>query len=140
VPLLIVWPNKLSPRQLRPNEGVYSHIDVAPTLVDLLGLSVNQHALQGQSMLKKQTKPQLLVQPFGGRHFQSVRYPYKYRKHISMNREFVYNLSKDPLETTSIINDIDPSLLDQFRDDIKTLLENQILLETNRIYPNTQSK
>ena len=140
VPLLIVWPNKLSPRQLTPNEGVYSHIDVAPTLVDLLGLSVNQHALQGQSMLKKQTKPQLLVQPFGGHHFQSVRYPYKYRKHISMNREFVYDLSKDPLETTSIINDIDPSLLDQFRNDIKTLFENQILLETNRIYPNTQSK
>lgn len=140
VPFLMLWPNQLPPTRIKPEDNVYSHVDVAPTLIDLLHLEVDQTAFVGQSMLKTNKNPTLLIQPYGGYHFQSIRYPYKYRKHISMNREFVYDLSKDPLENTSIINDIDPVLLHQFRNDIMTLFENQILLETNRIYPNTQSK
>ena len=45
VPFLMVWPDQLTPKRITAKEAFYSHVDLAPTLIDLLRLEVDRHHL-----------------------------------------------------------------------------------------------
>ena len=135
VPFLMVWPGKLNPRSIPPQEGVFSHVDLAPTLIDLLRLNVKSHHFIGQSIFsKEQNKPTFLVQPYSGIHLQIIQYPHKYRRHLALNKEWVYHLEKDPLETRNIVKHMSKQQLAKFRDSTLQILFNQAVIDSNQVY------
>lgn len=134
-PLLILWGDKVAP--LRLEDRAYSQLDIAPTLVDLLGIQTTHHFV-GQSIFaiddQKHFVP--LVQPFDGTWLSSIRYPFKLMQHQKTGKEFLYNLGEDPAEKVNIIDsNVDRDLLKKLRLDIEAIKYNELLLGENRIYP-----
>lgn len=131
VPFLVVWPGVLKPKHVTPREGVYGQIDFAPTMVDLLNLKLKKHHLIGRSLFSPpDEKPLLLVQPYSGMYLESIRYPYKYIKHVRTGKEVIYNLETDPDERTPLVN-IDTSI---FKNDLEPVFLNQYLIKHNQIW------
>ena len=135
VPFLMVWPGKIKPQHIHPETGVYGHRNIAPTLIDVLGLDVKNHTFIAASMFGKTNKePVLLVQPYLGIYLQSIRYPYKYMKHMKTGREHVYNIQVDPQENNDIVKTVPETTMAQLRKDIQTLMLNQYAIENNQIF------
>lgn len=138
-PLLVWWPGKVAPQV--GNNIARSQVDVAPTVLDLLGIDTDHHFV-GQSVFTPAGEEYFvpLIQPFDGAYLGSIRYPYKYIKHIKTGREQLFNIAKDPQERNNLWRD-DASKLPsaapvaQFRQDIIRLKTNEQLLKNNRIYP-----
>jgi hypothetical protein len=133
-PLLMLWPGRLAPRRI--TNRAHSQMDIAPTVLDLLGLGGVEHHFQGVSMLRRaEQHPIYLVQPYSGRYLIVVRYPHKLVYHDRTNREILYDLRRDPDEQNNGIKDADPELLARLRADLKAVYLNQLLLETNALWP-----
>ena len=92
IPFLMLWKNKISPQRIK--NQVFSQVDIAPTLVDLLKLSIQRHHFQGNSIFKssKRAKPSYLVQPYNGGYLIVVEYPFKYIKHLRTGKKFIFNI------------------------------------------------
>ena len=129
IPFFMTWPAKLSPQKI---SKASSQMDIAPTILDLLSISQNKSNFQGQSIFDKSEHPIFLVQPYA-KHFSVVRFPYKYRFFANTQKEYVYDLVKDPLEKISIINELPKSTLKQFRLDLKTMYLSQFALENDQV-------
>jgi hypothetical protein len=126
---------KIKPRNINPQEGVFSHVDLAPSLIDLLRLKVNSHHFIGQSIFSEQeNKPTFLVQPYSGVHLQVIQYPYKYRWHLALNKEWVYHLNNDPMERKNVIKEISKVQLSKFREEVKKLFLNQVIIDKNQVF------
>ena len=136
VPFLMIWEGHITPKTIPPKEGIFAHRNIAPTLVDLLHLNVTSHHFTADSIFSKnKPAPVLLVQPYSGIYLQSIRYPYKYIKHLRSNLELLLSLETDPLENENLIHTLPKDVdLNVFREDIKDFYLNQYLIEHNQIF------
>ncbi|MDO6746248.1 sulfatase-like hydrolase/transferase [Gilvimarinus sp. 1_MG-2023] len=140
-PLLIWWPEQLSPKRL--SHQARSQLDVAPSVLDLLAIKTRHHFV-GRSLLGPVDDVYFvpLIQPFDGSHLASIRYPYKYVEHIKTGERYLYNLRQDPLESRNLMlqpQTVPPELMQRFEGDIATLQRNEQLLQEDRIYPASEA-
>ena len=136
-PLLILWPGHIEPRRIRPPER-WSQLDLAPTLLDLLGIDTPNHFL-GRSILRgwdpKRDRVHLL-QPNDGIYLAAIAGDLKYTLNIASGREAIYDLSRDPHEDVNVIERYrgTPQHEDLRREVGKMLLTEKIVGE-NRVWP-----
>ncbi len=138
-PFLLLWKNKLKQQIIKDS---YSHMDVAPTLLDLTNINPGMNSLQGESIFSKtKTKPVMLVQPYNGAYIASVRHPFKYVYHLKTKKSFLYNLNLDPNEKKNILNS-KPKILEKLKEDIEGMFLYQYLLDNDRVWhkKNSDSK
>ncbi len=135
-PLLILWPGRMAPRRI--GAFAYSQVDIAPSLLDLLGVEVRNHFV-GTSLFDPAVDHQetiFLVQPYGGTYVAEELYPMKYVRKLESSLEFLYDLERDPEEAENLIWRMgDSSLARRFRAEMGRLTLNQQLLEEDRIWP-----
>ncbi len=126
IPLFIYQRNKISSQLIN---RAYSQIDIAPTIIDFLHLTVKKQHFEGCSIFDESCKkPVLILQPYNGIYLGSIRYPYKYSIRLQTGNEKVFNLEKDPLEKTNILDSIEKNRLHNLRNDIKLFYLNQTIL------------
>jgi hypothetical protein len=141
IPFLLLWEGKISKEGAIPPKRIdkvaYSQMDIAPTILDILGLDRIRNHFQGVSILEnpKGQHPIYLVQPYKGRYLGSVRYPYKLLFHERSGDEFVYNIETDPEETVNLLPVVKQKLLDKLRADIRTIYRGRVLIENNAVWP-----
>jgi arylsulfatase A-like enzyme len=118
VPMIIYDPRDLTGENGRVETSIALNVDIAPTILDLAGLSVPTY-MQGQTLmpLVHGTTPAgwrqdfLMEHPYPDptikRSVGVVGGRYKYLKYIdpSPNYEVIYDLVNDPLETTNLAQD-----------------------------------
>ena len=135
VPLLIIWNKHLKPERIKNLS--FSQIDIAPTILDLLNLDIQNH-FQGKSILKKEKTLQYLVQPYSGKFLSIVDFPFKYVFHEKSRKEFLFNLVKDHKESLNLkkiqMSDKIREKLEFFREKLGYFYANDILIEENRIW------
>ncbi len=132
--LLIIWPNHIKPERVK--EIPYSQVDIAPTLLELLGIGGIKHHFVGRSVFDRSVRPVLMVQPYSGRYVAVVDPPYKFVHHDRSGREFLFNLIADPQERHNLLDE------GQNGDDHERLKKlstrvdvNERLLMQNQIWP-----
>jgi hypothetical protein len=79
----------------------HSQLDIAPTILELSGISTTTH-FRGNSVFKESSEPIYLLQPYAGKYLAVVRHPYKYIFSIRFNKEYIYNLENDPHENLNL--------------------------------------
>jgi phosphoglycerol transferase MdoB-like AlkP superfamily enzyme len=126
-PLLVIWKNKLQPQYIKGK--TYSHIDVVPTLMEMIGHS-GTYNIMGNSILSNDSQYANLVQPYNGIYLSVVKWPYKYVWERRSNRDFLYNIEKDPHEENPIK---DEKLIEQYRNQIgKTVYSHNKLYKVEK--------
>jgi arylsulfatase A-like enzyme len=134
-PFLMICPDHLEPRCVK--DTAYSQIDVAPTIADFLGIQCSHHWI-GTSILRgaDPARPVYLMQPYMGGYAGSVRYPYKYMRQLVSREELLWDLEKDPREERNLAHEPGYKVrLALSREDYGFLLDHEVLLENNRIWP-----
>lgn len=135
-PLLILWNGRLAARRVRGE--LWSQIDVAPTILDLLGLDVPNHFL-GRSILRgfDPARDRVhLVQPYDGTYLSVLAGDLKYVLSVATGEEMIFNLRRDPREQRNLIAEYrDSPEIAELRREIGRLVLNQKLTEENRIWP-----
>lgn len=133
-PFLMVNAERIKPRCIKAH--AYSQIDIAPTVLDLFDIKNIQHHFSGSSLLQDQTnKPVLMTQPYRGRYFSSIRWPYRYIYHEATSSEQLFDLQRDPFEETNLLTETSEDLLGTFRKDIQKIYFNQQAIMKNAIWP-----
>ena len=112
IPFLIYW-KKYLPPALKKSEA-HSQVDIAPTLLELLGISTQTHFF-GKSIFQDPTPIIPLVQPYSGRILGLLKFPHKYVYKVTYNREELFNLMQDPSENLNIIKELPSEQLQEFR-------------------------
>jgi arylsulfatase A-like enzyme len=137
IPLVILWNNLLAPRTLA---GPFSQIDIAPTILDIAGVSGIKTHFLGQSMLSPgiTARPAYLVQPYNGLYLGVVDYPYKYIHHSETGREYLFNLRDDPREEKNLAGRGNPGVMERLRSRLRDIYVNQNVLTLNKLWPSFQ--
>jgi hypothetical protein len=135
-PLLILWNGHLAPRRIRGER--WSQLDIAPTVLDLLGIDTPNHFM-GRSILRgwdpKRDRVHL-VQPFDGVHLAAIAGNLKYVLHVASGRESVYDLSRDPHEDVDLIARYRGTPeLDDLRREVGKMLRAEKATDENRLWP-----
>ena len=135
-PMLLIWEGQLAPRVV--SHMPFSQLDLAPSLVDLLGLPLRRHHFAGVSFFRDRKRPHpiYLIQPYNGRYLGVVLFPYKYVLHRRSGREFLFHLDRDPSERTNLAGD--PShlaTLKSLRLALERVLINQQLIKQDAVWP-----
>ncbi|MBP9043582.1 MAG: sulfatase-like hydrolase/transferase [Spirochaetes bacterium] len=132
IPLLILWEGVISPKRIRGR--VCSQVDIGPTIADIAGVT-GKHNMIGISIFDSKTPAIVyLIQPYNGKFLQTVDYPYKYIKHLKTGKEYLFNLEKDPLETSNLINANEYSAIkEKLQGSLEAIYTNQKLIEENKI-------
>ena len=135
-PILLLWRGRLKP--LRLSGRAYSQIDLLPTLFDLLNLNPAHHSAGKSILYPGEREPVLLTQPYDGIYLVSVDYPFKMVKRLRGDFRAVYNLAIDPGEKRNLIDQdsLRPVVL-KLEKSLMKIMMNQVLLESNRIWPGT---
>ncbi len=134
-PLLILDLRK--DRKIQPGriKDAYSQLNMAPTILDLAGISTKVHFV-GESLLASPPKFIPLLQPYGGVYFAIVKYPFKFVLYDRTGEEYIYDLSKDPKEDHNLRSEwTDDALLEDFRKEVGKVWFNYDLMVQNRIWP-----
>jgi arylsulfatase A-like enzyme len=134
-PFLLIWKGKLLARRIK--DVCFSHVDVAPTLLDLLQIHEDNHFV-GQSILAPADRARAiqLIQPYDGTFLAVVKYPFKYVQGIRVSGEYLFDLSKDPHEWRNLVEKYrGTELYDGFKAEIRRICVNQRLLDEDRIWP-----
>lgn len=146
-PLVVWWPGKVPPQVA--TDTARSQLDVAPTVIDLLNIDTDNHFV-GKSVFAAVDDDYFvpLIQPFDGTFLGSLRYPYKYLKHLRTGQEQLFDIAQDPHEKHNLLAEDEAahklsSLLpevsiERFRQDIAVLKRNEVLLKENRVYPTSK--
>jgi phosphoglycerol transferase MdoB-like AlkP superfamily enzyme len=133
-PLLILAPGHLSGLYLKDRR--FSQIDIAPTILDIIGIREVDNNFQGQSMIRSEAgfRPVFMSQPYLGKILISLRYPLKYLYHLESNAEFYFDLEADPGETNPLqITEMEENTLELFREDIRQMMRHQALIEMDML-------
>ncbi len=134
IPLLILWPDKLP--AYREKTRAFSQLDIAPTILDILGIEVKNH-FQGSSIFKTEKgSMQYMVQPYDGVHLVIIDFPHKYTFHVGSGRESLFDLSLDALETNNLAKEsrYKQQIL-RMRQERSKFWLNDLLIGSNRIFP-----
>ncbi len=132
VPLAMVWPGHLSPRVL---EGAFSQIDIAPTILDLVGIHEDVPFV-GRSVLAPGPRFVPLVQPYDGQYLGAVAWPWKYREHGLTGEARVIDLASDPMELRPLpTSAAPPAVVLKLKADVDRIHLNQALLQSNQVWP-----
>jgi len=134
-PFLLIWKEKIKPARI--SDAAYSQMDIGPTILHLTGLISEKNHFQGVSIFDSMNKihPVYLIQPYSGRYLSVVFFPYKYTLHVSSNREYLFDILKDPRERRNLIRGKEYfSILTEMRERVKFIFENQINIEKNSIW------
>lgn len=94
----------------------FGQMDIVPTVLDLLGME--QKSLLGKSFapwLRRssagqkplETKTNLSIQPYGGGYISVVRYPQKYLFSVLGRNVEVFDLARDPRESSPVTHSLD---------------------------------
>ncbi|HRO67785.1 MAG TPA: sulfatase-like hydrolase/transferase, partial [Pseudobdellovibrionaceae bacterium] len=128
VPFLIVDLRK--PIEKRP-QGVYSHLNLPATLLDLAGWS-GELDMVGKSIFSPEFSEKgdtaYLVQPYSGGYVATVQWPYKYIFERSRLGESIYDLSQDPEERRDLFSTFKPEALAPLRKASAQILRQQEVL------------
>ncbi len=133
-PLLILWNNRLPPRIITTP---CSQVDIAPTILDMAGITGVKTHFQGRSMVSPDLtpKPVYLIQPYNGQYLGVVEYPYKYVRHGETGKEYLFNLKEDPREKRNLAVSGNRKELASLRKMIQDIYVNQKTLTSNRLWP-----
>jgi arylsulfatase A-like enzyme len=101
-------------------EGLSSHMDILPTVLEMLGYEVKDGKYPGYSLLHPLPKDRTLrFSCISNRKcLASIRGNEKYIYHYSNQPEELFNLSKDPLEQRNLANVPSEEKLDKLRGDL----------------------
>lgn len=132
-PFLLLWPGRLAPRRI---PGPHSQLDIAPTVLDLVGVPLARSHFQGRSLLADGPPPPVyLVQPYAGTWLGVVDGPLKYLKQLQGGRELVFDLAADPREERDLSGELaDDARLGALRDGVRTILATQHLVRSDRVW------
>lgn len=131
VPLAIVWPGHLPVRAL---DGAFSQIDIAPTVLDLVGVHEDLPFV-GRSMLAPGPRFVPLVQPYDGQYLGAVAWPWKYREHGLTGEVRMFDLAADPTESHPLPTSAAPQdVVARLQADVDRIHLNQALLQSNQIW------
>lgn len=138
VPLLVVGPGA---GPFRNDAIAYSQVDVAPSILEWLGVAKPNHFVGTPVPYRAADLPAgqhwiPLVQPYDGGYLASVRYPFKYVRSLSSGDAKLFDLSRDPHED----HDLVPSWqgrepLPQLAGELSRIFLNQRLLDEDRFVP-----
>lgn len=134
-PLWLRWP-RLAPQRI---EHAASQLDIAPTLLALLGGHADNHFM-GRSIFQPGEPTIPLLQPYGGTQVAIVRYPDKYVTSLrgpgpGGSREYLFNLREDPAEQHNMIGQPHSANLVELRAGVAAVHLHQRLIGENRIWP-----
>ncbi len=134
IPYLMIWKGVLKPERVR--EQVYSQLDIAPTVLDVMGLHEEKNHFLGRSLFASYDKERsvYLIQPYSGTYLGILKYPHKYIKHLTTGKEYFFNLSSDPGERYNILDSTNNNDLSLLRKDLNRIYLNQKILEMNRLW------
>ncbi|TYT76194.1 LTA synthase family protein [Desulfobotulus mexicanus] len=132
-PLLIVWPEKLKPGRIK--DRPYTQVDIAPTLMDLLGIA-GTWPWMGQSVFwDDEERMHYLVQPYNGQFFVVLQGRKKYVYGAELEEEYFFDLEKDPMGEENIIEKLSPEDLRLFRQAVARMYSHQEVIRADRIRP-----
>jgi len=105
-----------------------TQVDVAPTVLDRLGLSIPA-SWQGQSLLRSDSRAYTILQtriypPSYAVVYKSDHAVYKYLKHPALGEE-LYELESDPTEKHNLIGTIDPEIIKNMRSKLEASLSEE---------------
>lgn len=134
IPFLIIWNNHITPAVI--SDDVYSQMDIAPTILDLINITPPKHHFLGRSIFKKDDNLNnaFLVQPYNGGYLGVVQLPYKYIRSVKTDKEILYNIIKDPGENKNIIDSENTEIVEKFRELVQKSYMNYYLLKKNKIW------
>ncbi|MDC0036880.1 sulfatase-like hydrolase/transferase, partial [bacterium] len=132
VPFLLLWKGHVEPK--RVSTVAFSQVDIAPTLVDVLGLEVGKHHFQGVSMFRDVDENNVfLVQPYDGIFLASINLPYKFGTHLRSGKRYLYNVLDDPYETNNIVDKY-PEIAASMEASIDLVYQTNALIEHNKVW------
>jgi arylsulfatase A-like enzyme len=132
-PFLMLWPGHIAPRTIR--DTAYTHIDLCPTLLDILDISTTHNFIGKSIFAPGPRKPALLCQPYNGLYLCAVAYPYKFARSLTSGHEYLSDLSAPDGERMNIISRSDAiSITSKLRDALNGFYINQTLIEEDRIW------
>jgi arylsulfatase A-like enzyme len=137
---LVIWsPGWLPPRRIV--DRAHSQLDIMPTVLDLLGVPAQTH-LAGESIVARKpgtAAPELLLQPYDGRHLVSLQFPHKLVLRLDTGRERLFDLAADPRETRDLLGDPvepgAPAIAARLRPALREFFDNQVRLRVNGFVP-----
>ena len=134
-PLLVLWKGKINPRRIKNKS--YSQIDIAPTILDLMGLNTSNH-FQGTSILTGDKVLQYLVQPYSGKYLSIIDYPLKYVFHEKSRREYLFDIVRDKMESTNLLSselsERVKNKINFFRERLGFFYANDYIIDNNRVW------
>ncbi len=131
-PLLLYWDGVIAPSKFQGKAR--SQMDIAPTIMDIVGISAETHFL-GESIFLEPSSPIYLIQPFNGVFLSIVDDNYKYILRKKRKQERLFDLSIDSAEKNNLLYDPKYSqILEKMRNNIGNILVNQKLLINDRIW------
>jgi arylsulfatase A-like enzyme len=135
-PLLMIWPGKIAAG--KRSDLVCSQLDLAPTLLNLLGIRADNHFLGTDIFTLSEDDRRIIpmLQSYDGIYLVSLQWPWKYAKHLRTGQEFFFNLENDPLEMSNLIHEAGPDAhLARLRRSQRIFYLTQFLFEHDRIWP-----
>jgi len=138
-PFLVIWKDRLRPGRIRGT--AYDQVDIAPTVLDLLGLDRPNHFIGRSLFAPAEPRPLLLTQPYDGLYLAVVDYPFKYVRHLLDGSEKLFDVAADPGEERDL--SADPAFGDRLRAgrrQLEELKNGQVVLEMNRIWDPSLSR
>jgi len=133
VPLVVLWEGEIAPRRVAARA---SHVDVAPTVLDLLGVDLPT-PFQGRSLLGPEEEEERcvpLVDPFRGTSFGIFRGDTKVTYNLTEGRLVAFDLLLDPREEEP--REVAPGELDALglADCYRRLLQTRAAVERNLLW------
>lgn len=137
VPFVMIGPKHWAGREI---QAPASHMDVAPTILDLLDIEHVTHHFQGQSMLGElsPTRPVTTIQHGRGGVIVVRIGNMKLMRHLKTNKEELYDVVADPEERHNLIKQISAKDRELFDSEIQNALFNQALIEFDQIWDERQ--
>ena len=137
VPFVMIGPKEWAGREI---QAPASHMDVAPTILDLLDIEHVTHHFQGSSLLGElsPTRPVTVVQHGRGGVIVVRIGNKKIMRHLKTDKEELYDVVADPDERHNLIRQISSADRARFDEVIKQALLNQALIEHNQIWDERQ--
>lgn len=134
IPFVLIWKDRIKPERIE--NTAYSQLDLAPTILDMLGLHNEKNHFLGKSVFKEPRQQDYiyLIQPYCGTYLSVLNYPLKYIKNLRTGKEYFFNLVDDPEEKNNLISAASKGMLKEFRDRLQFIYLNEELIKMNNVW------